>query len=105
MAKKKRASGSKGKSGAKEKRHTNVKGKGATRRVVVTVDDEHMSKVHDVAGRLRTSGMSVDNVMEATGMISGAASVETSAIKKIKGVASVEDEPSFQLPPPDSAVQ
>lgn len=80
--------------------------KGGARKVVVTVDDDHMTSIGEVADRLRAAGVKVDGVMEATGMITGDADeVQAASLKGIKGVASVEEETGFQLPPPDSPIQ
>lgn len=72
---------------------------------VVTVDDDHVSKINEVAQELRAKGMDVESVMEATGMISGSYSKSASGLEKIPGVLSVEEPPQIQLPPPGSPVQ
>lgn len=79
--------------------------KRTTASIIVTVDDAHMSSIQDVAKRLRARGMKVDEVMEGTGMISGTYAKQTSSLNRIRGVSSVEEQPRFQLPPPDSDVQ
>jgi len=75
------------------------------RSIVVTVDDEHLSAIDKVAERLRAKGMKVEEIMKATGMITGSYSRKTDALRKIAGVLSVEEPTQFQLPPPDSSVQ
>ena len=78
--------------------------KAASKRIVVTIGDEHLPKIKSIAARLRSQGMKVDSVLEATGLITGA-SAKPSALKRVAGVKSVEEETRFQLPPPDSEVQ
>ncbi len=75
------------------------------RNVVVAVDDAHMSSIHEVAERLRSAGLDVTEVMEAIGLIAGTSAEPLSTLQEVPGVASVEEPPSFQLPPPDSPVQ
>jgi hypothetical protein len=78
---------------------------GPPKSVVVTVDDAHMPKIQEVAEQLRSRGLQVDEVMEATGMITGSCRTSMSGLQQVEGVASVEEQPTFQLPPPDSPVQ
>jgi len=74
--------------------------------VIVTVDDDAMPRIHDVARHLGAAGLKVGQVMPLTGVITGQFSGdELSALKKVAGVASVELELGVQLPPPDSDVQ
>jgi hypothetical protein len=74
--------------------------------VLVSVDDVHIDRVDEVADELRAAGLDVDQVMGASGMITG--SMEPSkvdALKKIRGVSAVELERHVRIPPPDSEVQ
>jgi hypothetical protein len=75
--------------------------------VIVTVDDEHVGAVADVAARLRECGMDVDEVLEATGQITGSiAEEQESTLRVLDGVMAVDrDATTFQLPPPDSDLQ
>ena len=77
-----------------------------TSKITVTVDDDHLTQVHDVAERLRAAGMTVDQVLGSVGMITG--SVDPSkrpSVAAVPGVASVEEETTFQIAPPDAEVQ
>ena len=76
-----------------------------SRSVVVTVDDDHLPKIAEVAEQLRSRGVQVDSVMEATGMISGSTGLEKAELERIPGVVSVEEPAQFQLPPPNSSIQ
>jgi len=73
--------------------------------VVVTVDDEHLSKIDGVASALRRRGMKVESVLKATGLITGTCAKPVRDLKKVRGVSSVETQTKFHLPPPDSDVQ
>jgi thiamine biosynthesis lipoprotein ApbE len=62
-----------------------------TFRVVVTVDDESLKQIKQVASALKSAGMKVDQVMSTLGVISGTVDKsKVSALKKVKGVAVVE---------------
>ena len=77
-----------------------------TKSIIVTVTDDALNKIDELAERLKTKGMKVDRVLPATGVITGsAASTKMSTLKKVDGVMSVEEELTIQLPPPDSPVQ
>jgi hypothetical protein len=78
---------------------------GRARSVVVTVDASHVPTIAAIAAKLRAKGMSVDAVLDATGMITGRYAKPSSTLRRIPGVAGVEDQPHIQLPPPDSDVQ
>ena len=73
--------------------------------IVVTVDDDHVADIHKVAGKLRSRGMKVDEVLEAIGVISGSVAGPVTELRSIPGVAAVEEQPHFQLPPPDAPVK
>jgi methylmalonyl-CoA mutase cobalamin-binding subunit len=74
--------------------------------VVVSVDDEHMPEVGEVAQRCRKAGLQVDQALGEVGIITG--SIPEDKLKKlsgVKGVASVEREQTYQIPPPGSDIQ
>ena len=74
--------------------------------IIVTVADEALNNINELADELAAKGMKVDRVMPLTGVISGSApSQKLSSLKKVAGVSSVEKELSAELPPPDSSVQ
>ena len=74
--------------------------------VVVTVDDDQLAEIGELAERLRLAGMRIDQVLGDIGVITGSLPTDrlTSA-QRLPGVAAVERETSFQLPPPDEDVQ
>lgn len=74
--------------------------------VVVTVNDDAMPHIHDVAKALGAAGLKVGQVMPLTGVITGHFPGKApSALQGVKGVASVELDQGVQLPPPDAGVQ
>jgi hypothetical protein len=74
--------------------------------LIVTVSDEKLKDIKEVANHLAAKGMRVERVLPVTGVISGsAASSKLSALKKVDGVTSVEEEVVAVLPPRDSPVQ
>jgi hypothetical protein len=75
-------------------------------RVTVTIADDQLADIDSTVERLREAGMKVDQVLGAVGIVTGTVSPsERSKIAAVPGVAAVEDETSYQLPPPDSDVQ
>ena len=83
---------------------------GVMTQVTVTVDEAHLRSISTVAHSLEANGMHVDRVMERMGFItgsipSGAASTVTSALRSIPGVASVDQDLTYRVAPPESDVQ
>lgn len=74
--------------------------------VTVTVDDTHLRSIGTVARSLEQTGMRVDRVMAAVGVITGSMeSGSVSTLSTIPGVASVDRDPGYQLPSPGSEIQ
>lgn len=74
--------------------------------ITVTVDEAHLTSIHDVAQQLRSQGMHVDQVLESVGVITGSVpDHHYSALKSIEGVSSVDEQHQFHVPPPDADVQ
>ncbi len=70
----------------------------------VTVGDGHA--IEEVAAGLRARGMEVAQVLEGIGVITGTAPDEVRAdLAGVEGVASVDEQLTHQLPPPDAPVQ
>ncbi len=60
-------------------------------RVVVTVHDEHLTNIQQVANALRAAGMSVSNVLPIGGVITGEIAKEKrNQLSSITGVTAVE---------------
>lgn len=74
--------------------------------IIVTVTDEMLENIDQVAEQLSSGGMKVDNVLPMTGVISGTcADSDISTLEQVEGVMSVEEEATATLPPPASDVQ
>ncbi len=72
----------------------------------MTVGDDHLGDLNEVAEQLRSAGMNVDQVLATVGIITGSVpSVRRAALERTPGVAAVEDEHTFQIAPPDAEVQ
>jgi hypothetical protein len=70
----------------------------------VTVDDGQA--IEEVAAALRARGMEVVQVLDGIGVITGSAPDDVRhTLADVEGVASVDEQLTHQLPPPDSAVQ
>lgn len=73
-------------------------------KISVTVDDAHA--VEEVAAGLRARGMEIAEVLDGIGMITGSVPDEArDALAGVEGVASVDEQLTHQLPPPDADVQ
>ena len=74
--------------------------------VSITVDDAHLDAMGQVADALRARGLRVDRVLDELGIITGSVPQgQHDALRAVDGVASVEQEQRFRLPPPDSPLQ
>jgi hypothetical protein len=74
--------------------------------VIITVADQAMDKIHQLADELASKGMKVNRVMPLTGVIAGLApEAKMPHLRGVRGVQSVEEEVGIQLPPPSSPVQ
>jgi hypothetical protein len=70
----------------------------------VTVADGHA--IEEVAAGLRARGMDVAQVLDGIGVITGSAQNDVrNDLAGVEGVASVDEQLTFQLPPPDADVQ
>lgn len=60
-------------------------------RIVVTVDDQHLSDIQSVSTALQSAGMKVENVLPSTGIITGeVAQPKIQELKNLPGVVDVE---------------
>jgi len=76
------------------------------RRMTVTVDDQHLASIDEVAAELRRLGMSVHRVHRRTGIIIGSAPAERrTALGGVAGVASIADGRDLGIAPPESGTQ
>jgi hypothetical protein len=74
--------------------------------VSVTVADGHREGMDGVVESLRATGMQVEQVLGSLGIVTGSAPDDAlDALRGVEGVDSVDEQLSYQLPPPDSPVQ
>jgi hypothetical protein len=74
--------------------------------VTISVDDEHVGNLDEVAQRLREAGLSVGELLAEIGIITGRiAESRADDLEKVEGVAHVERGREYQLAPPDSEIQ
>jgi hypothetical protein len=70
----------------------------------VTVADGHA--IEEVAAGLRARGMEVAQVLDGIGVITGSAPDDVRhGLAGVEGVTSVDEQLTYQLPPPDAPVQ
>ncbi len=75
-------------------------------RLSIVLEEGHLPKFNEVVRSLKKAGMTVENQLQSTGIVTG--SVDEKKIKqlqKVNGVAQIEREHSLQIAPPDSDVQ
>jgi hypothetical protein len=74
--------------------------------IIVTVADDALKNINELAAQLTAKGMKVDRVLPITGIISGScASTKMGELENVDGVTSVEEEASAEIPPPGSTLQ
>jgi hypothetical protein len=74
--------------------------------IIVTVTDDMLKNIHQVADHLSARGMKVKRVMPITGVITGSSeSAKMPALSHVDGVMSIEEEAVAVLPPADSPLQ
>ena len=74
--------------------------------VSVTVGDAARDHLDAVVQSLRACGMDVEHVLSTVGVVTGSVpSHALGALRGVEGVASVDEQLGYQLPPPDSPIQ
>ena len=74
--------------------------------IVVSVDDENLGRLDEIASALERMGVKVQNRMSSLGTISAVAdAAAVDRIRAVAGVEAVEVARTFEIPPPDSEVQ
>jgi hypothetical protein len=70
------------------------------KRIVVTVHQAALGGIDQVAQALTQAGMTVDQILSTTGIITGSADHnQMSALGAVPGIAAVEPDTDFQIPP------
>jgi hypothetical protein len=74
--------------------------------VSLSVSDDRIDQFPDVVDRARAAGLDVWQELDLIGVVSGTIEEERlEELRRIPGVAAVEPEREFQIPPPDSEIQ
>lgn len=74
--------------------------------VIVTVKDEYIDRIEQVTTDLRVRGLTVNQVMPITGVITGTCAPESiSALEQVEGALRVDKERYAELPPTESSPQ
>lgn len=74
--------------------------------VTLTVADDHVGKIVEVAAAARAAGMRVDQVLDQVGVICGTAPEGCAPrLQALDGVDAVELGETYLVNPPDSPVQ
>lgn len=89
-----------------EKRKTSKSKSNPQVRLSLVVDDEYMDQFADIVARCRAAGMTVEQGLEAIGVVTGFIDAEKAdLLQNVKGISSVEQERRYQIAPPDSEIQ
>lgn len=72
---------------------------------VVTVDDEHLSRLSSIAAELEAAGLTVDRVLKSLGQITGSADIDDddaaatfrSTLASTDGVVSVDNSQQYRI--------
>jgi hypothetical protein len=75
--------------------------------VLVSIADEYMDRLSEVARRCEDAGMKVDQKYENIGVLTGFVDSpeQVDLLRKVEGVSHVEESRRVQIAPPDSPVQ
>ncbi len=75
-------------------------------KITVSVDDDHVAQIDEVVCRLQAAGMQVEEVLRPVGVIIGSVDeTHRTLLATVTGVAAVEPQQTFRLPPPDAGLQ
>jgi hypothetical protein len=77
------------------------------RDLLIAIDDAHLSQMGEVVARLREAGVDVRDSNETLGTVTGSVDerVALEALQAVEGVDVVEQQETYELPPPDSPLQ
>lgn len=74
--------------------------------VLISIADEARADMSTVVEGLRQAGLTVTEVLDAVGVVTGSADSEViPSLSAVPGVLHVEPERTIRLPPPDSPIQ
>ena len=74
-------------------------------KILVSVDDTHLSQIEQISHQLESSGMNVEQTLSIIGIINGSIEYDKlDSLYKIEGVKNVELQQTYQLAPPNSGL-
>lgn len=72
----------------------------------VAVEDSYINKIQEVAQKLQSAGMNIEQVLNTVGIITGSCDSEkVESLSQIEGVSHVERSREYKLAPPESDLQ
>ncbi|AFZ24191.1 hypothetical protein Cylst_1943 [Cylindrospermum stagnale PCC 7417] len=72
----------------------------------ISVDENHMNKILEVADNLHSAGMNVQQVLDKLGILTGSCDLDkVETLSRVEGVSHVELSREYQLEPPESDIQ
>lgn len=75
-------------------------------KVSLLVDENNLHRITDVIKHAKGAGLEVDQVLEQSGVVTGSMDHEkVESLRKIRGIASVEEDRKLQIAPPESELQ
>ena len=75
-------------------------------KISVCVDDAHLLNIEKISQQLQSSGVSVEQTLPSIGIINGSVDHgKIHSLYQIEGVKKVEQQETYQLAPPNSAIQ
>jgi hypothetical protein len=75
-------------------------------KVSVSVDEQQLDQFPQVVEEVKQAGMKVEQQLKDIGVITGSIDSEKlKSLRKVKGVAHIEESREFQIAPPDRDIQ
>jgi hypothetical protein len=72
----------------------------------ISIEDEQLPRFRELVDQIKNLGLDVDQELEPLGIVIGRIDRGgVSALKRLRGVAHVEESRTIQIPPPESDVQ
>ena len=72
----------------------------------VVIANDYIDRFPEVVRYLRQAGMQIDAELETIGVVTGSIdSIKLADLEQVKGVAAVERQQEYHLPPPDNDLQ
>ncbi len=74
--------------------------------LLVSVNDDHLDRFSEVVKDVENAGMEVEQRMDDLGVITGSIDSEkVEPLRRVEGVAQIEESRGVEIPPPDSDIQ